>query len=84
MVLEVVPSCVDPKAYRIRQHRQGEVLTAGWVGSGSTAPYLQAILPAMERINRDRVEVKLLVVGGDLDHQVPWLEVRPWRLREAR
>ncbi len=80
--VEIVPSCVDPKAYRIRQHRQGEVLTAGWVGSGSTAPYLQEILPAMERINRDRVEVKLLVVGGDLDYQAPWLEVKPWRLEK--
>jgi glycosyltransferase involved in cell wall biosynthesis len=61
----VVPSLVDPASCALRRHEQGEVLTLGWVGSPTTAPYLHDIAPVLERYGRRSTRpVRLLVVGG--------------------
>jgi glycosyltransferase involved in cell wall biosynthesis len=78
--VEVIPSCVDPGAYRLHSHRAAEVVTAGWIGSPSTSPYLREVLSALEQVNRAGTKVRLVIVGGHIDHDAPWLETRPWRL----
>jgi Glycosyl transferases group 1 len=61
----VVPSLVDPDAYALRRHEQGETLTLGWIGSPTTAPYLGGIAATLDRFaERSRRPVRLLVVGG--------------------
>jgi glycosyltransferase involved in cell wall biosynthesis len=61
----VVPSLVDPAAYAVRAHEQGETLTLGWIGSPTTAPYLGRIAPVLARLARQSNRpVRLLVVGG--------------------
>jgi len=61
----VVPSLVDYRAYAQRRHLQAEQVTLGWIGSHTTAPYLQAIVPALERFaKQSRRGVRLLMVGG--------------------
>ena len=63
--ITVVPSLVDPTAYAIRAHEQGEAVTLGWIGSPTTAPYLRGIA---RRSSGSRAPptapVRLLVVGG--------------------
>jgi glycosyltransferase involved in cell wall biosynthesis len=82
--VEVVPSCVDPASYPIRRHRDHSPVTVGWIGSRTTTPFLEDVLPAFERVNRGRVQARLLVVGGNPLPSFPWLEQRPWSLdREA-
>lgn len=78
--VEVVPSCVNPDAYEIRRHVEGPLITVGWIGSRSTSAYLAQVLPAMERLNRDRMRARFLVIGGQLEFEASWLEVRPWQL----
>lgn len=61
----VVPSLVDPAAYDVRAHEQGETLTLGWIGSPTTAPYLGGIAPVLERLaEQSSRPVRLLVIGG--------------------
>lgn len=61
----VVPSLVDPSAYALRGHEQAEQVTLGWIGSATTAPYLQGIVPVLERFaKQSRRPVRLVVVGG--------------------
>jgi len=61
----VVPSLVDPAAYVLREHEQGEALTLGWIGSPTTAPYLRGIAAVLERLVESSPRpVRLLVVGG--------------------
>lgn len=61
----VVPSLVDPAAFEPRRHEQGEQATLGWIGSPTTAPYLQGAAPALERFAAASARpVRLLVVGG--------------------
>jgi glycosyltransferase involved in cell wall biosynthesis len=76
----VVPSLVDPAAYVVGAHEQDEEVTLGWIGSPTTAPYLRAVVPALERFaSRSSRPVRLLVIGG----QAPLLagvrvEERAW------
>lgn len=61
----VVPSLVDPATYAVRAHEQGEALILGWIGSPTTAPYLERVKPVLERLaKRSSRPVRLLVVGG--------------------
>jgi glycosyltransferase involved in cell wall biosynthesis len=61
----VVPSLVDPAYYPVRAHGQGEALTLGWIGSPTTAPYLEPVAPVLERFAMESSQpVRLLVVGG--------------------
>ena len=43
--VEVVPSCVDPSRQPVHFHEPAEVVTVGWIGSHTTSPYLQPVLP---------------------------------------
>jgi glycosyltransferase involved in cell wall biosynthesis len=82
--VEVVPSCMDPNRYRVRQHRETSPVTIGWIGSRSTTRFLEPVLPVLERLNRDRLRARLVVVGGGPLPVIPWLEQRPWSFdREA-
>lgn len=78
--VEVVPSCIDPTIQPIREHREVETVTIGWIGSHTTSPYLRPILPVFDRINRDGIRARLVVIGGDLQERAPWLVQRPWSL----
>ncbi|MGH3426275.1 MAG: glycosyltransferase [Mycobacteriales bacterium] len=61
----VVPSLVDPSSYPLRDHRQAERVTLGWIGSPTTAPYLRGVVSVLERFAKQSSRaVRLLVVGG--------------------
>jgi glycosyltransferase involved in cell wall biosynthesis len=82
--VEVVPSCVDPARYPHHDHGDRSPVTIGWVGSRTTSRYLGQVLPALERMNREGLRARLLVVGGGALPAARWLEQRPWSLeREA-
>lgn len=81
--VEVVPSCVDIEAQPEQVHRDEEVLTVGWIGSPSTSPYLLPVLPAIERLNRDGLRARLLLVGADRSIEGSSIEHRPWTLERA-
>jgi glycosyltransferase involved in cell wall biosynthesis len=78
--VEILPSCVDPTAQPLREHGDTDVITVGWVGSASTTPYLEALLPVFHSINRDRIRMRLVAVGAGPLHDAPWLEQRSWSL----
>ena len=78
--VEVVPSCVDVDRQPARTHDAREVVTVGWIGSPSTSGYVRAVLPAFERINRDRLRARLVLVGAKPAVQPSWAESRPWTL----
>jgi hypothetical protein len=82
----VVPSLVDPAAYALREHVQGETLTLGWIGSPTTARYLGNIVPVLERLAaRSSRPVRLLVIGGSVGAMTGLrVEERAWSLRAER
>jgi glycosyltransferase involved in cell wall biosynthesis len=81
--VEVVPSCVDPARQDLHVHEERDVTVVGWIGSRTTSAYLPMVLPAIERLNRDRLRAKLVLVGADPALEAPWIEHRPWSLAAA-
>jgi glycosyltransferase involved in cell wall biosynthesis len=64
--ISVVPSLVDPAAVPLRSHGDSPRLVLGWIGSGSTARFVDGIRPALERVAAacPELELSLLTVGG--------------------
>ena len=82
--VEVVPTCVDPERQPLREHRERDPVTVGWIGSRTTSAYLEAVLPAFARLNRDRLRARLVLVGADPALRAPWIEHRRWSLDSER
>jgi glycosyltransferase involved in cell wall biosynthesis len=82
----VVPSLVDPASYAVRSHEQGEALTLGWIGSPTTAPYLERVASALARLAKESSrQVRLLVVGGSAAGLAGVeVEKRAWSLAAER
>ena len=80
----LLPSMVDTEHYRPASAQlidsTGPPFTVGWIGSPSTAPYLQQLVAPLEHLALER-PVRLLVVGGSAP-AVSGVEVieYPWAL----
>ncbi|MEK6374323.1 MAG: glycosyltransferase [Acidobacteriota bacterium] len=74
----VLPTVVDPQVFRPRTTPPPEVPVVGWIGTHSTAPYLERLLPLFEQLQRE-VRFELTIIGSGLP-----IDTRPWRMdREA-
>jgi len=63
--ITVVPSLVDPATYVVREHEQTSTITLGWIGSPTTARYLNRLAPVLEQFAEGSTRpVRLVVVGG--------------------
>jgi hypothetical protein len=78
--VEVVPSCVDPERQPLAVHPGGEQFRIGWIGSHTTVPYLQPLLPVLQRLHDRGMPLTLTVIGGDTGQRADWIEHRPWSL----
>lgn len=78
--VEVVPSCVDPSIQPLRFHGERERVRIGWVGSQSTAAYLESLFPVFEKLSRRGRNFELVVVGAGEIAQAPWSTMVPWTL----
>ncbi len=82
----VLPSVVDTDNYRPDETPQtgqsSDPFTVGWIGSPSTAPYLQLLVEPLQQLARERY-VRLLVVGGPAP-AIAGVEVieQPWSLEQ--
>jgi glycosyltransferase involved in cell wall biosynthesis len=76
--VEVVPSCVDPSIQPVREHGDQEVVRIGWIGSRSTAAYLDQCLPVLEKMNRNGRRAELVLVGAGSGYDEPWITSLPW------
>jgi len=80
----VLPSVVDTDQFRPAEpplaERSAHPFTVGWIGSPSTAPYLQLVVEPLQQLAREH-PVRLLVVGGPAP-AIPGVEVieQPWSL----
>ena len=63
----VVPSVVDTKKFAPGVHTESSKFTIGWIGSSSTATYLQALVEPLQTLVQGR-QLKLVVIGGKAPH----------------
>ena len=82
----VIPTVVDPRVFFPRTSSSSDVPTIGWIGTHSTFPFLQRLLPLLERLGRERrFRVRIIGSGRD-DVRVDGVEIetRAWDIdREA-
>ena len=72
---EIIPTVVDLEKFRPRESGDVSVPILGWVGSHSTFPFLESILPALAELAKSH-SFKLKIVGsGRADVSVPGVEV---------
>lgn len=80
----VVPTSVDTDRFVPASDTRGGVPVIGWIGSSSTAPYLEALAAPLQRLAR-RERFVLRVIGGPAPtFEGVTVEQRPWSFeREA-
>ena len=76
----VLPSVVDTDNYCKYNVSENSVFTVGWVGSPSTAEYLQRLVRPLEILG-EKTAIRFVVVGGMAPpianvevHEIPWAE----------
>ncbi|RUL87267.1 glycosyltransferase family 4 protein [Tautonia sociabilis] len=57
-----IPTCVDPSAYSIREHGEGDAIRLVWIGSSSTLRGMEARRSLWDRIGREVPGVRLRVI----------------------
>lgn len=82
--VEVVPSCVDPWIQPVRAHEDRERVRIGWIGSQSTAVYLNQLLPVFEKLRARGRDFELVAVGAGGRLPADWAESHPWSRESER
>lgn len=76
--VSILPSVVDLSRYRVEERMSGKPFTVGWIGSPTTAPYLEFISSAIKEFARDR-DVRMVLVGsGKVPINGVSVEIREW------
>jgi len=75
----VLPSAVDVSPYRTSLNSAPSPFTIGWIGSPTTAKYLQLIADVLREASR-RLQARVVLVGsGPIDLPGVPVEVRTWQ-----
>jgi glycosyltransferase involved in cell wall biosynthesis len=64
----VLPTCVDPNQYIVKQHSATNQPRLVWIGSHSTLPYLREHLPAIESAARELPGLSLTIIADQTLH----------------
>ena len=73
----ILPTCVDPAHYQVKEHAHTDAIRLVWIGSGSTLPYLTDILPALRQIPNLQL---MTIADRTLENSGLKIEHIPWSL----
>lgn len=69
--ITVIPTCVEPSAYHPTEtYEIPDEPTLVWLGSPSTEPYLEEIVPALQEVHRQR-GARVVLISGPRTHGTP-------------
>ncbi len=78
--VHTIPTVIDTERYPVKRHAARRPVAIGWVGSPSTAAYLEPLQPVLARLAA-RDDVRIVIVGAPGFRPRGYAaEVRPWRL----
>lgn len=72
---EIIPTVVDTEKFKPVLARNRSLPVVGWIGTHSTFPFLQSILPALSEVAKTRPFQLKIVGAGRADVTVPGIEV---------
>lgn len=58
----VIPTGLNVASYKMKNNSDTEVFTIGWIGSESTAPNLELVIPAINEFAKDK-KIKVVFIG---------------------
>jgi glycosyltransferase involved in cell wall biosynthesis len=62
--VEVIPTSVDLSRYHLKEYSPtGDLITLGWLGSGSTEKYIRSLLPTIEQVSLRYPHIQLKIVS---------------------
>lgn len=78
--VEIIPTVVDTDLYKPRSRVPRDVPLVGWVGSPSTAQYLELVIPVLEELAKSfRFRVRIVGAGRPIRIDGVDVESPPWR-----
>ena len=78
-LVEVIPTVIDLERYPMRhEFPENEVLTIGWIGSPSTAKYVEQIAPALKTVCANGKARVMLIGSGKVNLPGVPFEVIHW------
>lgn len=75
--VEILPTVVDLERYPLAGKHEARELVVGWVGSASTAKYLDIVVPSLVQLASER-PVRLRVIGARYEAPGLTVECRAW------
>jgi glycosyltransferase involved in cell wall biosynthesis len=78
----VLPSVVDTKIYQAQERAPNNIFTLGWIGSPSTAIYLNQLKKPLSLLGQ-KISIRLLVIGAEAPAiENISVESIPWSLKD--
>ena len=76
--VELLPTVVDATRYAVTEKEDASPVTIGWIGSPTTARYLELVVPALRAMIASH-NVRVVAIGANPSQlqNLP-IEVRPW------
>jgi glycosyltransferase involved in cell wall biosynthesis len=75
--VEIIPTVIDLKRYGVLSPVLKEHIVVGWIGSPSTAKYLEMIAPALKAL-AEEFSFQLRVIGAQFSVPGLYVDCRPW------
>lgn len=76
--IELIPTVVDIKRYRVIPKSGRSPFTIGWIGSPATSKYIHLIKPALSDVCKNgNAKVVLVGAGSIMLNDIP-VEIKPW------
>lgn len=75
--VEIVPTVIDLERYEVSSPVQRPLIVIGWMGSFSTAKYLDVVTPALKQL-KEKFRLQLRVVGAQFISPELDVDSRPW------
>jgi len=77
--VEIIPTVIDLDRYPVAAEANiDDIYTIGWIGSPTSAKYLQAIAPALAEVCRNNSACVRLIGSGPVDLPGVDVELLPW------
>ena len=70
--VEYLPSVVDVRRYALKQHYEEPQFRIGWIGSPITAPYLDVMKSALDKLS-DETNIRIVLIGAGAINPFPEL-----------
>ena len=75
--IEIIPTVIDINRYTVVDAKTNSKLVVGWIGTPSTAKYLEFIVPALQVVAKE-FPLQLRVIGADFTAHDMDIDRRSW------